>query len=165
MKKIHIYLALSISIGVLAGLMCLIESWCGSLNIPALALAPWPGFVSWALYFAIGGKPVGMGKVMASNTSGIIVAGIMLYLTALFGGSGWALALAVFLVCFILCLEAFWPPLSFIPGAFCGCACACGFGASFENPSAMVALALSMWLGAFLAWLSDLWANAMSKTE
>ncbi len=163
--KMHIYVALGISIGVLAGLLCLICNWFGSFNVPALAIAAWPGFVAWACYFAIGGKPAGMGKVMAANTAGIIVAGIILVLTGLFGGSALALAIAVVIGAFILCVEAFWVPLSFIPGAFCGCACAFGFGASFGNIQAAVALLLSMLIGAFFAWLSDIWGQKMAKSE
>lgn len=165
MKKMHIYVALGISIGVLAGVLCIICSLLGSTGIPTLALAAWPGFVSWACYFAIGGKPSGMGKVMAANTAGIIMAGIILILTGLFGGTDIALAIAVVIGAFILCVEAFWKPLSFIPGAFCGCACAFGFGASFPQWEAMIAVAISMWLGAFLAYLSDLWGQKMAKPE
>ena len=161
--KVHIYVALGITIGLLAGVLCLICDLFGTFGVPALAIAAWPGFISWACYFAIGGKPSGMGKVIAANTAGIIVAGIILALTGLFGGSNIALAIAVVIGAFLLCVEAFWTPLSFIPGAFCGCACAFGFGASFGNVNAMIALAISMCFGALLAYVSDIWAQTMTK--
>lgn len=169
--KMHIYVALGITIGILAGVLILIvtaanahynaETGAGAwLNWQA-----WPGFVAWALYFAIGGKPVGMGKVMAANTAGIIVAGLIVVLCGLFGGSNIALAIAVVIGAFILCVEAFWPPLSFIPGAFCGCACTFGMGGSFDNIGLMVATAISMYMGAILAYISDIWGQKMAKTE
>ena len=163
--KMHIYVALGISIGVLAGVLCLIDDFAAGTGVPALAWAAWPGFIAWADYFAVGGKPEGLAKTMACNTAGIIMAGIIILLTGLFGGSSIALAIAVVIGAFLLCVEAFIPILSFIPGAFCGCACAFGFGASFGNFSAMIAVAISMWLGALLAYASDLWGQAMAKTE
>lgn len=169
--KMHIYVALGISIGILAGVLILIDALAaGHYNVDTgagswLNWQAWPGFVSWALYFAIGGKPVGMGKVMAANTAGIIVAGIIVVLAGLFGGSTIALAIAVVIGAFILCVEAFWAPLSFIPGAFCGCACTFGMGGNFSAIGLMVATAISMYLGAILAYLSDLWGQKMAKSE
>ena len=170
--KMHIYVALGISIGILAGLLILIDTaaanHAGEGIGTWLSWAAWPGFVSWALYFAIGGKPEGMGKVMAANTAGIIVAGIIVLLCGWFGGSTIALAIAVVIGAFILCVEAFWPPLSFIPGAFCGCACTFGMGGNFTDASTvglMIATAISMYLGAILAYISDIWGQKMAKTE
>ena len=169
--KMHIYVALGISIGILAGVLILIDAVAsGNYNAETGAGAwlnwqAWPGFVAWALYFAIGGKPVGMGKVMAANTAGIIVAGVIVLLTGLFGGSTIALAIAVVIGAFILCVEAFWPVLSFIPGAFCGCACTFGMGGNFDNVGLMVATAISMYLGAILAYISDIWGQKMAPSD
>ncbi len=160
--KMHIYVALGISIGVLAGVLVLIDSAAAGTGQPWLSWAAWPGFVAWALYFAKGEGMKGMIDTMCANTAGIIMAGIILALTGLFGGSTIALAIAVVIGAFLLCVEAFWPPLAFIPAAFCGCACTFGMGGSFSAIGLMVATAISMYLGAFLAWLSDLWGAKMA---
>lgn len=161
--------ALGISIGVLAGLLCVITSILGGDGVPVfLQLAPWPGFVAWACYFAVGGKKEGLCKVLAANTAGAIMAVIIVLLLAPLSFlnaipiPGLALGVAVVIGAFILCVEAHWSVLSFIPGAFCGCACAFGFGVGTDIQK-LIAVILSMALGAALAILSDVWGNKMVK--
>lgn len=161
--------ALGISIGVLAGLLCIITTALGAPGIPPfLQLAPWPGFVAWACYFAIGGKKAGLGKVMAANCAGAIVAVVIVLLLAPLSFlnaipiPGLALGVAVVIGAFILCVEAHLSVFSFIPGAFCGCACAFGFGVGTDT-NKLIAVILSMWLGAIFAIISDAWGNKMAK--
>jgi hypothetical protein len=161
--------ALGISIGVLAGLLCVITSILGGEGVPVfLQLAPWPGFVAWACYFAVGGKKEGLCKVVVANAAGAIVAVIIILLMTplaflnVIPVPGLALGVAVVIGAFILCVEAHLPILSFIPGAFCGCACAFGYGVGTDIQK-LIAVILSMWLGAVLAILSDIWGNKMAK--
>jgi hypothetical protein len=161
--------ALGISIGVLAGILCMITSALGLEGVPVfLQLAPWPGFVAWACYFAVGGKKEGLGKVVVANAVGAIWAVIIILLLVPLSFlnavpiPGFALGIAVIIGAFFLCVEAHWTPLSFIPGAFCGCACAFGFGVGTDVQK-LIAVILSMWLGAIFAILSDVWGNKIAK--
>jgi hypothetical protein len=161
--------ALGISIGVLAGLLCVITSALGLDGVPVfLQLAPWPGFVAWACYFAVGGKKEGLFKVAAANAVGAIWAVLIILLLVPLSFlnaipiPGLALGVAVIIGAFFLCVEAHWQVLSFIPGAFCGCACAFGLGVGTDIQK-LIAVILSMWLGGALAILSDIWGNKMVK--
>jgi len=158
--------ALGISIGVLAAVLIVIEFLLSLTGVAAIGIASWAGFVAWACYFAVGGKPEGMLKVWAANTAGAIVSVLILLLMMLLGflGNPAALAVAVLVGAFVLVVQANWKVLSFIPGAFCGCAVAFGFGVGIDIPL-LIACILSMMLGAFFGYLSDIWGNAMVKKE
>ncbi len=160
----HIYTALGVSIGVLAGVLCVICDLLGLTGVTAISIAAWPGFVAWACYFAVGGKKEGLAKTMCANTAGIIMAVLIILCMGLlsFLGNTIALAIAVAIGAFILCVEANWKWLSFIPGAFCGCAVGFGMGVG-TNIELLIAGILSMWVGALFAYASDIWGNAMAK--
>lgn len=167
-----ILVALGISIGVLAGALCVLCNLLGLTGISWIAIAAWPGFVAWACYFAVGGATRGekLKKTLASNTIGVAWGFIMVLLgTTVFSflntSSGIAIgvALAVIIGAFFMCVEAKADIISFIPGAFCGCASSFGFGAA-GKASLLIPLLLSMWVGAVLALASDVWGNAMVKT-
>lgn len=161
-----LFVALGISIGVLAGILCIICDLLAGTGMTAIMIAAWPGFVAWALYFAIGGNAKGMVKVMCANTAGIIVSMLIVLLAGAlsFMGGTMSLAIAVVIGAFIMCVEAHWSPLSFIPGAFCGCAAAFGFGVGTDISLAIACL-LSMFAGAILGHLSNIWGTAMAKKE
>ena len=166
-----ILVALGISIGVLAGALCVLCNLLGLTGISWIAIAAWPGFLAWACYFAVGGKTrtEKLTKTMASNKVGVIWGWIMVFIgTALLGflnmksGVSIGVAIGVIIGAFFLCVEAKANILSFIPGAFCGCAAAFGFGAA-GKAALIIPLLLSMWIGALLALASDVWGNAMVK--
>jgi hypothetical protein len=167
----NLYVSLGVSIGIPAGLLCGLATILGDQltagAIPKdIALTAWPAFISWALYYAIGGKPSGMGKVMAANTEGALVAMLIVALLTPFAGMGAALSLTIAVIIggFLMCAVANWNVLSFVPGAFCGCASAFGFGVGLDFHS-LIQLLLSMYVGAVLGWLSELWGVAqMSKS-
>ncbi len=160
----HIYTALGISIGVLAGVLCVVCDLLGLTGVTAISIAAWPGFVAWACYFAVGGKKEGLMKTMCANTAGLIMSLLMIACMGLlsFLGGTIGLAIAVAIGAFILCVEANWSPLSFIPGAFCGCAVGFGLGVG-TNFELLIMGILSMWVGALFAYASDIWGNAMAK--
>lgn len=167
----HILIALGISIGVLAGVLIVVEYLFSLIGIAALAVTTWPGFVAWACYFAVGGKKEGLIKTLAANTAGILVAMLIVILAGLFAFMGHpiGLAIAVVIGAVILVVQAFWKHLSYIPGAFCGCAVGFGFIAFGTHAfgdgglESMISLMLSMWIGALFAFASDIWGNAMAK--
>jgi len=168
-----ILVALGISIGVLAGALCVLCNLLGLTGISWIAIAAWPGFVAWACYFAVGGatRTEKLTKTLASNTVGVIWGWIMVFLgTSILGflnvtgGVAFGVAIAVVIGAFFLCVEAKASILAFIPGAFCGCASCFGFGAA-GKASLIIPLLLSMWVGAVLALASDVWGNAMVKKD
>ena len=161
--KMNINIALGISIGVLAGLLCVLCDLMVKTGVPALAIAAWPGFVAWACYYAAGGMKEGLTKTLAANTAGIIVGVLIIALAGVLGfmGATASLAVAVVIGAFVLCAEANWTPLSFIPGAFCGAASCFGFGVGTDM-QLMVACWLSMVIGALLAYVSHIWGNSMA---
>ncbi|GEP40533.1 hypothetical protein NPS01_41960 [Nocardioides psychrotolerans] len=130
------YLGVGISVGVLAGL------WT-QLSIE-LTLITWVAFVAWACFFAAGGGRAGLVKGLAANVSGVLWA----YLASLaleqatFNG---AVAIAVALLGFVLCVQAALPLLSFIPGAFAGTALF--FGTAFDLSGVLIAIVAGALLG------------------
>jgi hypothetical protein len=103
---------------------------------------------------------------MAANTAGAIVAVLIVLLMGVieFLGPWLALPIAVVIGAFVLVVQANWKVLSFIPGAFCGCASAFGFGVG-TSLELLIAVLLSLWVGALLGYASDIWGNAMAKKE
>ena len=136
-------LGIGISVGVLAGLWTQVSF--------ELALITWVAFVAWATFFAAGGGRQGFVKALAANLSGVAWAWVASKVLeqATFNG---ALALAVMVLAFVLCVQSALPLLSFIPGAFVGTAVF--FGTSFDLIGTVLALAI----GACLGWTSELLA-------
>ena len=111
----------------------------------------WVAFVAWATFFAAGGGREGFTKGLAANLSGVAwawVASLVLE-QASFDG---AVAIAVTVLAFVLCVQAALPLLSFIPGAFVGTAVF--FGTGFDLGGTLLALVV----GASLGWLSEVLA-------
>lgn len=133
------YLGIAVSIGVLAA------AWT-QVSV-TLALVTWVGFLAWACYFAAGGGRTGFARTVAANVSGLVYG----WLVAAFVGAvsfPGALAVAVGIVAALMCLQAGWAPLSFIPAAFVGAASYFGTAFSFW-PTAVALVA-----GALLGWAS-----------
>ena len=137
------FLGVGISVGVLAGLWTQVSI--------ELALITWVAFVAWATFFAAGGGREGFTKGLAANLSGVAWAWVASQVLeqATFTG---AVALAVTVLAFVLCVQAALPLLSFIPGAFVGTAVF--FGTSFDLAGTVLALVI----GAGLGWLSEVLA-------
>lgn len=133
------YLGIAVSIGVLAA------AWT-QVSV-ALDLVTWVAFAAWACYFAAGGGRSGFQRGLAANLSGLVYG----FLVAAFIGAvsfPGALAVSVGVVAALMCLQAGWAPLSFIPGAFVGAAAY--FGTAFSFWPTAIALVV----GALLGWAS-----------
>lgn len=161
-----LYTALGISIGVLAGILCIICDLLSGTGISIISIAAWPGFIAWACYFAVGGKKEGLSKTLASNTLGAIMGFLIVWLTGplSFLGGSISLAICVAIGSFILCVAANIDLLSFIPGSFCGCASCFGFHVGTDL-SLLVTCILSLVVGALFAYASDIWGHKMAKEE
>jgi hypothetical protein len=142
------FLGVGISVGILAGLWTQVSI--------ELGLITWAAFVAWACYFAAGGGRTGFTRGLAANLSGALwgwLASLFLE-RATFTG---AVALAVTVVAFILCVQAAAGLLGFIPGAFAGTAVF--FGTSFDLWGTVIALVA----GGCLGWVSDLAGQRIQK--
>jgi len=140
--------AVGISIGVLAGIWA---QFCGNVGLVA-----WIGFVSWACFYAAGGKKEGLGKTVAANLSGVFWGFIIITIMNLLNFP-YALGVAVVIGAFMMCVQAHIKYLAFIPGAFAGCASYFGSGTDIK------AAALSLICGAVLGYLSEVIALYMVK--
>ncbi len=129
-------LGIGISVGVLAGVWTYVSV--------ELALITWVAFIAWACFFAAGGGTEGLRKGLAANLAGVAW-GYVISLVLQVNGSTLVLALAVTVVGFILCVQAAWSVLSFIPGAFAGTAVF--FGTSFDLTGTVLALVIGAVLG------------------
>ena len=149
-------IALGITIGVLAGLFTWVSGSISSIGGLAAPLVVWVGFAAWACYYAAGGGKAGLGRVLLSNGSGLLWGWLILSAATLVNGSSAAvLGLFVALGAFGMCVQAFWGPLSFIPGAFVGAA------AFFGNDTLFLPTPISLVAGALLAYLSELAADVL----
>lgn len=129
-------LGIGLSVGVLAGVWTFVSV--------ELALVTWVAFVAWACFFAAGGGVTGLKKGLASNLAGVLW-GFVISLGLNLSSSTIALALMVTVVGFILCVEAGWSLLSFIPGGFAGTAVF--FGTSFDLAGTLIAVVAGAVLG------------------
>lgn len=129
-------LGIGLSVGILAGIWTFVSV--------ELSLVTWVAFVAWACFFAAGGGTTGLKKGLASNLAGIFW-GFMISLGIHLSSSTVALAVMVTVVGFILCIEAGWSLLSFIPGGFAGTAVF--FGTSFDLLGVLIAVIVGAVLG------------------
>jgi hypothetical protein len=135
------HLGIAASIGVLAG------AWT-QVSV-ALDLVTWVAFAAWACYFAAGGGLAGFRRGLAANLSGLVHGFLVAAFVGAVSAPG-ALAVSVGVVAALMCLQAGWAPLSFIPGAFVGAAAY--FGTAFSFWPTAVALVC----GALLGWASGI---------
>lgn len=154
--------ALGISIGILAG------TWVYVGLLPAIALPVWVGVISWACFYAVGGKKEGLLKTLCSNLSGLLWGFLIVTVYGKLGGSLIVLAVAVAVGCFIMCVMAKINIFSFIPGAFAGTASY--FSVVFYYGAAKVTgrfdwldTAICLIAGAILALLSQAIGTALSN--
>lgn len=149
----NLLVALGISIGVLAGI------WAQVSILPAIALPTFVGVISWACFYALGGKKEGLLKTVTSNLSGVFWAFIVVLIFKALVGTipAVALGLALAIGCFIMVIQANIDVLSFIPGTFCGAAAY--FGTNYDLKKTVIALVI----GALLAYLSQIIGIALSN--
>lgn len=141
-----------VTIGITAGILAGIWT---QFSTP-LGLITWVGFLSWACFFAAGGKRAGLLKSIPANLSGVLWGAAIVWGAATLPISG-ALGISVAIAAFAMCVQARWSVLGFIPGAFAGCAAY--FGTGFDLTGTCVALIA----GACLGWLSEYTAGLLTK--
>lgn len=144
------YAAVGITIGLLAG----IWTWASG----ALGLITWVAFVSWALFFAVGGKGAGVLKVVPAALTGVLYGALVLAVATAMPAA-WIVPVGVAIIAFIMCIQANWSVLAFIPGAFAGCA------ALFGGAGNWLGVAVALVLGALFGWLSEWTAGFLTRSR
>lgn len=145
--------ALGISIGVLAGIW---GQFAGNIG-----MIGWVGFMSWACFYAAGGKTDGLIKTLACNLTGVIYGVLIVLLAGALGTFPFALGVALLIFVFCMCVQAHVSYLSFIPGTVVGTASFVGAGGTTDL---VVPVAVSLIIGAILGWISEFIAGAMAKS-
>lgn len=147
--------AVGISVGILAGL------WTGvSTQFASFGLITYVGFLSWASFYAGGGKVKGLKDSLILNFSGVIWAWIIVFLFNLLSpalGVVVSLSLAVMLGAAAMCWQAKFSFLGFIPGAFIGCSAYFATGFDFKGT------VISLIAGAVLGYISEQGGLALQK--
>lgn len=154
-------IASTVSIGILAGLSCLLTGFI--IPVPI-----WVLFIAWASFFAAGGGTAGAARSLVMLGLGVVSAtATMLAITAL-GGSTWAVAGCVVIGAGILVFITRDGLLSFTPAGFFGFASVVGTIAAtgtavtapvnFSHPVLLVvgALVLGTGFGYASEWLGGL---------
>ena len=168
-------IALTISIGILAG----IATW---FFLAAGSILIWAAFVAWACYFHSGGDNAALKSTVFCNIFGVVCAWIAalailgIPLAATLSLPLWAaIVVAVTVAAYTLASQI--PALSSIPGTTYGYACTFAFllqtpdklslGAlvspSLDN--ALIAVPVSMVIGAAFGWATGKFAGVMTKSE
>lgn len=136
-----------IMVGILAGTWVYIS---GVLGITAFV-----GFLGWATYFAVGEGKDGCVKAAAT---GVFWGVVTVYAMGLLPAGNWYL-LAIMMGAAIMCWQANFSVLSFIPGTFIGNAC------FYANNNDWQTTAAGMLCGICLGLVSDYSARALTKPQ
>ena len=162
--------ALAISIGVLGGL----ATWVCLGMITGLQI--WAIFIAWGCFYHCGGGETGLKNTIICNIAGAVIAWIALLIIVNTGGIGgslpaglWA-GIVVGVTVAIMVLLANVPAFATIPAMVYGYASVAAFfllsananvtAADFTNP--LVAVVVSMVVGAILGWISQKIGVAMA---
>jgi len=145
--------AVGITVGILAGAW----TWASS----NLGLTTWVAFVTWALFFAAGGKLTGLAKVPPAVLTGLLFGWVVLSITKAIP-SVWTVSAGVALIAFIMCAQANLSVLSFVPGAFAGAALLFGTGGDWLG--AAIAALIGVGLGFISQWSGGLLAKVGRAT-
>ena len=130
-------LAVGITVGLLAGAWVYLSGVAGMIGFA--------GFLGWASYFAAGGGGKGVKSAFCSNLCGILPGVPGLVFTVLFAA--------------IMCWQARFSFVGFIPGTFIGNAAFYASGNDWKGT------AVGLACGIALGWLSDMLAKKMSEKK
>ncbi|MDR3255343.1 MAG: DUF1097 domain-containing protein [Synergistaceae bacterium] len=105
--------AVGITVGLLAG------AWAYASGLAGVSA--FAGFLGWASYFAAGCGKDGATKALCSNLSGVLWGVVFVWLSPFVPAQFGVVIIAI--LAGIMCWQANFPLLSFIPGTFIGNAC------------------------------------------
>ena len=147
-SSINPYVAVGITIGLLAGAW----TWASV----SFGLITWVAFVSWALFFAAGGTAKAVVTVVPPALTGVLYGTVLLMITAAVGGAV-VLPVGVAVIAFLICVQANWHPVAFIPAGFAGCATVFGGAGDWLNVS------IALVLGTLFGYVSESAAAVISR--
>ena len=127
----------------------------------ALGLLTFAGFLSWASFYAAGGKLKGLKDTLILNFAGVVWGYLIVQMGNVFTpvvGASAGMGIAVAVGAASMCWQARIPWLAFIPGAFIGCSTFFGSNLDFG------ASALGLICGGILGYVSELGGTFLSKT-
>ena len=140
--------AISISVGILSGLWAYLSVTFG--------ITTWVGFIGCTSYFASGGKFKGFLKSLCANMTGVLWAMSIISLSNHFSGSYWSYIFTG-IFSFVMCIQAKFKSLAFIPGAFCGACCTFGMDGLWKP------VIIALICGNILGYSSDLGGILLHK--
>jgi hypothetical protein len=159
-------IASTLSIGLLAGLSCLVTGF--AIKVPI-----WAVFIAWAAFFAAGGGLDGVKRSLTMNVLGVASATVTMLAIGAFGGSTWAVAGCVVVGAGILVFVTTDGLLSFTPAGFFGFASLVGTidatRSTITDPVGLshpVVLVLgAILLGTAFGWASEALGTALTKKD
>jgi hypothetical protein len=155
MKLNKFLLAVSLSVGVLAGLwQVLVQVYPTIVTSFALAGVGVAGFLGWASFYAAGGKKDGFVKGLAANLSGVLWGVVIVVIWNWFSFNTLGAFIAVAVGAGMMCFQAHIKVLSFIPGAFIGASTFFALGATITGATLWPAI-IGLFLGLAFGWLSE----------
>ncbi|EPY2273353.1 DUF1097 domain-containing protein [Clostridium sporogenes] len=134
-------MCISISVGILSGLWEFLSSNFG--------LITWVGFIGCTSYYAVGGKLQGLKKSVATNMTGVLWA-MLIIITSSYLGFSLAGAIMTGIFSFVMCAQARFELLSFIPGTFCGSCSTFGVNGNWQG------VIIALLCGAILGYSSEM---------
>lgn len=162
------YLALAVSVGLLA----ILDTWL--FGVPLATFLPglvWVSFIAWGCFFQSGAGTKGITTAIAGMGFGaaVGVAAIWALMGPLAGMGDYAGPVAVGVGAFVICLASAVPLLATIPASVYGFASVAGAtflmaGDNGMDPvGAFIPTIVSVVIGASFGFVSELFANAMTK--
>ena len=156
MKLDKFLIAVSISVGVLAGLFnlayVLYANSSATFNLTGLVVA---GFLGWATFYAAGAGKGGLVKGIPANMTGILWAVVIVFLwDKVFSFNELGAFVAVAIGAGMMCFQANIKWLGFIPGAFIGCSTFFALGATI-NGDVLYPSIIGLLVGLILGYVSE----------
>ena len=142
-------LAVGITVGLLAGAWVYLSGVAGMIGFA--------GFLGWASYFAAGGGGKGVKSAFCSNLSGVFWGVATVFLCGILPGVPGLVFTVLFAA--IMCWQARFSCVGFIPGTFIGNAAFYASGNDWKGT------AVGLACGIALGWLSDMLAKKMSEKK
>ncbi len=159
MKLDKFLIAVSISVGLLAGLFnlgyVLYANSGATFNLAGLVVA---GFLGWATFYAAGAGKGGLIKGIPANLTGVLWAVVIVFIWDKgFGFNALGAFIAVAIGAGMMCFQANIKFLGFIPGAFIGCSTFFALGATI-NGDVLYPSIIGLLVGLILGYVSEQFA-------
>ncbi len=156
MKLDKFLIAVSISVGILAGLFnlayVLYANSSATFNLTGLVVA---GFLGWATFYAAGSGKSGLVKGIPANMTGILWAVVIIFLwDKVFSFNELGAFVAVAIGAGMMCFQANIKWLGFIPGAFIGCSTFFALGATITADVLWPSI-IGLLMGLILGYISE----------